>query len=177
MKISDVNIIIDYKTLQLSENGFFMGKIYFQADDYIYPDANCFSNPLNIMRWLLREMRLLIESKAEITERYIYFSLEDPYHIYLCYLGNNLVALKFPKTINKISNDMIITAVSEDYNKEIHTITCNYSDLFKIAYNEGTKLFNMINVAEAPKNGEVLMLGVELEYSKRIINKIKRNEI
>lgn len=180
MKISNVDIVIDYKTIKLSEKGFYLGKIYFQADNYIYPDINSVGNPLNIMRWLLREMRLLIESKHQQTERHIYFHRQKQYHIYLNYLGDNLVSLEFSKIENiiPINNDVIFTAVfSKKRDRDIHTVTCKYSDLFEIAYNEGNKLFNMFNVEGMLQGGEMLPLEVELKYSKRIINRIKKNNL
>jgi hypothetical protein len=176
MEISSINIIIDYNSIKLSESGY-EGIIYFQADDYVYPYKNCISYPLHIIRWLLKEMRLLLESKADVPERYVYFNTEKHQHIYLRYLGDDLIRLEFSSvktTIPKINNMMFMTVFSKNLDRDLHLVTCHYSELFKIAYEEGRKLFNMFNVEGVLQDGIMIPLEGELQYAKRVLRKLEK---
>ena len=176
MIISNINIFIDYDTVKLShEHSAYMSKMYLEIDDYIFPHNQYIALPAMILRWLLKEMRLIKGKTNTIYERHIYFHPEDGLYIKLELLDNDILHVSFVtrKKEEKMKN-VFHTIFSKDGHLNSTDFFCYYKDFFIETYNQASLFYERYK-DQYPQGGDMLVLQGELNLSKKLAKELSKN--
>lgn len=176
MLISNINIFIDYDTVKFShEHSAYMSKMYLTVDDYIFPHDKYIALPAMIMRWLLKEMRLIKGKANTIKERHIYFYPEDGIYIKFELMDNDVLHVCFiNKKIEKKKN-IIHTIFSKDEYLVLNDFFCYYNEFFMETYRQALLFYEKYK-DQYPSGGDILVLQEELNLSKKLSNVLSKND-
>ncbi|PYG84972.1 hypothetical protein LY28_03430 [Ruminiclostridium sufflavum DSM 19573] len=176
MEISEVTINIDLEHIDLSYDfSAFMANMYIESDEFEYPHSQYIALPAMILRWFLRELRLIVGKNNKIKERSIYFYPDVNNYIVIEYMGEGMLCLKLVKRKLEKNFNIINTIISKEAVNEKNVIYCLFNDLFLEIYKKAEELLNKLERFEE-QGGDLLVLKEELKYSEKIINKIQKGK-
>lgn len=170
MKISHINIFIDYDTVKLSEeHSAYMSRMYLEVDDYFFPHDKYIALPAMIMRWILREMRLLKGKTNTIKERHLYFYPEDGMYIKLELVDSDILHVSLIKRQvgKKIMKNIYHTIFSKDRDMITNDFNCYYREFFGEIYKQALFFYERYR-DQYPIAGDMLVLQEELILSKKL---------
>lgn len=176
LEISEVTINIDLEHIDLSYDfSAFMANMYIESDEFEYPHSQYIALPAMILRWFLRELRLIVGKNNKIKERSIYFYPDVNNYIVIEYMGEGMLCLKLVKRKLEKNFNIINTIISKEAVNEKNVIYCLFNDLFLEIYKKAEELLNKLERFEE-QGGDLLVLKEELKYSEKIINKIQKGK-
>lgn len=172
MNISNISICIDYDTVKLShEHSAYMSKMYLKVDDFIFPHDKYIALPAMIMRWLLKEMRLIKGNANTIKERYVYFYPEDGIYIKFEIVDNDIFHVTFTNRITEKKKNLFHSIFSMDGYTVSTDFYCLYKETFIETYKQAMLFFEKYKDLY-PSGGDMLVLQEELNLSKKLANKL-----
>lgn len=174
MKISKIKFYMDLKNLGISEEfSSNQCNFYLIADSMEYPDKNYMGLPITILRWLLKELRLLISRNNTIKERYVYFYPETNNYFMHFEMADdeNLKVTLNKRKIKKTS--FLHTIFSKEGKIETIELYCNFNEFFKEVYESSEIVYDACSQEEV-HGGDILVLQQQLKASKSLYNKIMK---
>jgi hypothetical protein len=175
MIISNINIFIDYDTVKLSnEHSAYMSKMYLKVDEYIFPHDKYIALPAMIMRWLLKEIRLIKGKTNTIKERHIYFYPEDGIYIKFELMDNDILHVSFVNREIEKTKNVFHTIFSQNVNLLSTDFFIYYKDFFMETYNQAILFYERYK-DQYPRGGDMLVLQEELNLSKKLAKELSKN--
>lgn len=175
MIISNINIFIDYDTVKLShEHSAYMSKMYLEVDDYIFPHDKYIALPAMIMRWLLKEMRLIKGKANTIKERHIYFYPEDGIYIKFELMDNDVLHVSFINRKMEKKKNIFHTIFSKDGHLVSTDFFCYHKEFFMETYKQAISFYERYK-DQYPSGGDMLVLQEELNLSKKLAKELSKN--
>ena len=175
MIISDINIFIDYSTIKLShEHSAYKSKMYLKVDSYIFPHDKYIALPAMIMRWLLREMRLIKGKNNTIKERHIYFYPEDGLYIKFELMDKDILHISFINRKIEKTKNIFHTIFSKDGQLVSSDFFCYYKEFFMDTYTQALLFYERYK-DQYPSGGDMLVLQEELKLSKKLAKELSKN--
>ena len=173
MELENIKIIIDMEGITYSEEaGEFKTYMNIECGNFTFPQSKTSAYPAAIFRWLLREMRLLVGKKNTIKERHVYFyPASTGHYLFLELVDENILSLRFSKRVG-IENEFISHTIYSDEGFLASTTKyCSFDQFFLETYKHA-ELFYQAFKDSPDYGGNMFVLCDELEYSKKIVNKI-----
>ncbi|MDF2872215.1 MAG: hypothetical protein K0R05_3790 [Anaerocolumna sp.] len=172
MTISKIKLYIDLENFVASkEFGSNQCNLYLIADNIVYPNKNYLGLPVITLRWMLKELRLLVSRSNTKKERFIYFYPEiNNYYIQFEMIDNeHLKIILFKRVIKK--TPILHTYLSKDGKIEKTELYCTFNEFFKEVYENSLLVYDICSKKEV-LNGDVFVLQQQLISSKSLYNKI-----
>ena len=153
---SNIRIVWEEKDCKLShKHSAFLGKVYFEIDSAFYPKKRAEGFPAMIMRWYLKELRLL-NGKSNVVCRQVFF-YPDP--------SNDILIKRY--------DEKYITLTFRERNKIIIECQSEWIQTFEQVLNEACNFYNKFrNLPEY--GGDILVLGEEINMSSKLLKRIKK---
>jgi hypothetical protein len=146
--------------------------MYLKSDGYSFPDERYEALPAMILRWILREARLLKGKNNRISERYFYFYPNKNNFVKMRLLDDDILALELISRRIKESS-ILHTVFSREGRMKTKIIYVNYDDYFRTTYLLAESFYNRLR-NQYPQGGDMFVLSEELNLSKKIINRINK---
>ncbi len=144
------------------------------SGDFVFSHSKSKAMSAYILRWLLRQMRLLAKKNNPIKKREVYFLPHNGKYILLELVEEEILSIDFVKRINY--NPWIVHSIySEDGELLTTTFHCLYDDFFMETYRQAEQFFHTFKDS-FPQTSEMFVLEQELYYSKKIVNKITKKK-
>jgi hypothetical protein len=171
MIITKIKFYIDLKNIRMSnELSSNQCNFYLIADHIDFPDKNYVGLPITILRWMLKELRLLINKKNTIKERYVYFYPDHNNYLQFEMVDN--VNLKITLYTRKSKKTPIINTIfSKEGKIEKTELYCKFNEFFKEVYDTSELVYDACSKEEV-LSGDLFVLQAQLNYSKSLYNKI-----
>jgi hypothetical protein len=151
-----------------------MSKMYLEVDEYIFPHDKYIALPAMIMRWLLKEMRLIKGKTNKIKERHIYFYPEDGLYIKIELIDNDVLHISFINSQIENTKNIFHTFFSKSGHSVSTEFFCYYTDFFLETYKQAILFYERYK-DQYPCGGDLLVLQEELNLSKKLAKELSKN--
>lgn len=172
--MNDIKIYLDVDSIEYihgTQNIYsYATNIYFIIDEKtMLPNRNAIADPVYVLGWLLREMRLSLSSKVK--ERHLYFNAEQGQYIFLS-TENNVLKLRFTGMKKRPSVLRTVVGLGK-VEVEEREFCCVFGPFFAETYEIAAKLYDKFKDVY-PRGGGIDDLMGELKRSESIVRRFKK---
>ncbi len=177
VKLTALEFKIDQSHIFLShEHSTFMTEFFIETADLTFPTRNYNGLPITTLRFMLKELRLLISKSNTISERHVYFYPDTNNFITFQLVDNEVLTIKLVQRNVKSHKNIIHSIFSKEGKIISKNIHCRFNEVFTSIYKLSETLVLDLKDREEV-GGDLFVLEEQLRLSKTSFNKFIKNYI